>query len=407
MAQIWLSEYQRAFCINKPLVHIEEEVALFPNQNEKEIVRITDDDKFIEKKFYTLPEKEVVTEVTIEKPLKDTTKDKRIERDILNYGYGNVNPVLPSNYMKSYNVTVPKDQVMPLTEARVLNSKNYDAKLNYPKKKLKESLKEYQKAASILDKLTNRFQSEYSLQFLDWSKVKDRPASRVEEEVVLQKENYAPKNIIRPVEVTPVNVTSDLPVRTYESSLQNSPVFKPSTIKQSNSSSVQTSPVLAPSSPTILHSPARSSPSRVGFKDTVSVVPKGVPESNIFPTDEGTVLNTLNASTNPFQYSGDSLYPLAEKLVSPQQNNLHLGHSEKRHFPYKNDFLTLQLKELNKNLKLNEEKMLKELKNVKIENFRDDGFVGDRKGKIFKNRDREYNDLAKDILLRANKRLLY
>jgi hypothetical protein len=67
--------------------------------------------------------------------------------------------VRQNNYMKSFNVTVPSDQIMPYTRERVKGLKDFERRHAV---KDAPSVIRYRQALSILDKVQNRYQSEYA-----------------------------------------------------------------------------------------------------------------------------------------------------------------------------------------------------------------------------------------------------
>ncbi|KAL3902133.1 MAG: hypothetical protein SGCHY_000082 [Lobulomycetales sp.] len=87
------------------------------------------------------------------------SKAGKTKRDIYNYGVGNTRPANYGNYMKTFNIGAPKSQVMPYTSTRAARLKDFERKhatSDLP------AVERYRHALSILDKVSNRYQSEYS-----------------------------------------------------------------------------------------------------------------------------------------------------------------------------------------------------------------------------------------------------
>ncbi|KAJ3275062.1 hypothetical protein HK104_003982 [Borealophlyctis nickersoniae] len=106
----------------------------------------------------------------VEKQKKVAFVERGRTPNILPYGAGNTNPPNHENYMKTFNV-------MPNTESRVTRTKSYTdthppKATTRPKSEYDlapDSLRAYLRAKEQVDRVTNRFQTEYRREFVDWS----------------------------------------------------------------------------------------------------------------------------------------------------------------------------------------------------------------------------------------------
>lgn len=89
------------------------------------------------------------------------------------YGAGNVNPTVPKNLMKTFNVKAPRSEVYRNTQEKGMRVKDFEAKRpisGAPLPDPKVVLAEYMKARDVVKQIQTQYKTEYKRQFLDWSK---------------------------------------------------------------------------------------------------------------------------------------------------------------------------------------------------------------------------------------------
>lgn len=102
------------------------------------------------------------------------TKSKR-PPEMLSYGWANNHPTVPENFMKTFNVTVPSDQVFPSTRERLgridkpkPSNKSVQV-IKQPETAIKDAFQQYLEAKKRLEKLQTMYKSEYQNEYLNWA----------------------------------------------------------------------------------------------------------------------------------------------------------------------------------------------------------------------------------------------
>lgn len=95
--------------------------------------------------------------------------------DMLSYGWANNHPTVPGNFMKTFNVKVPSDQVFQSTRERLgridkqKQSKKQVEVIKQPETVIKDALQQYLEAKKRLEKLQSMYRSEYQIEYVNWA----------------------------------------------------------------------------------------------------------------------------------------------------------------------------------------------------------------------------------------------
>lgn len=106
--------------------------------------------------------------------VKPKVKKSKRPPEMLSYGWANNHPTVPENFMKTFNVTVPSDEVFKSTRERLertdkkKSSKSVEV-IQQPETAIKNALQQYLEAKKRLEKLQTIYKSEYQNEYVNWA----------------------------------------------------------------------------------------------------------------------------------------------------------------------------------------------------------------------------------------------